>query len=134
MPRCPPFSTRICAKSDARARCASGSDADGSTDGPRAAQPSSAASASGIAQRTNRIGEEHRKGAGSEHQLEAGPLGAGLEREIATARLRHRARDHEPEPGAAAVALGGEEALEDALAVALADAGAAVAHADHHAP
>jgi hypothetical protein len=39
-----------------------------------------------------------------------------------------------PRPVSAAVALGGEEALEDPLAVALADARPAVAHAKHRAP
>src|SRR5688572_26633131 len=69
---------------------------------------------------------------GSEDQAELGALGPGVELDAAAARLGHRLHDREPEPGAALLAAGGEEALEDAGAVRLADPGTAIAHREHH--
>src|SRR5262245_41863969 len=70
----------------------------------------------------------------SQDQAELRALGAGVTLDPAAAALGHRLDDRETKPGSALFAAGGEESLEDPLAVRLADAGSAIAHRERDSP
>jgi hypothetical protein len=79
------------------------------------------------------LGDDARSGnVAGQHEMQGGAAVEVVVGRPQASAVGVRDRPADGQPQAEALALGGEERLEDPLEVALRDSGAAVAHADHH--